>query len=48
MDETMVPFFIPETKKQSMVWLPKGSRAVPKFKVQASRKKQMVITFFDK
>lgn len=47
MDETMVPFFTPETKEMSKQWLPKGSPAPTKAKVQASRKKQMVMAFFD-
>ena len=47
MDETAVPFSTPETKIQSRQWLPKGSPAPTKAKVAASRKKQMVITFFD-
>lgn len=47
MDETLVSFYTPETKRQSMQWLPKGSPAPIKAKVSASRTKQMVLSFFD-
>ena len=47
MDETMVAFHTPETKQRSKQWLPKGSPAPVKAKVIASRKKQMVLSFFD-
>lgn len=47
MDETLVSFATPEKKNQSKQWLPRGSPAPTKCKVQASRKKQMVLSFFD-
>ena len=47
MDETMVSFHTPETKERSKQWLPKGSPGPVKAKVIASRKKQMVLSFFD-
>ena len=47
MDETMMPDFIPERKRMSSQWLPKGSSAPIKAKTQESRKKRMVTTFFD-
>ncbi|QQP41268.1 Uncharacterized protein FKW44_015581 [Caligus rogercresseyi] len=47
MDETSVPFFAPESKRGSSQWLPKGSNPPLKFKCQESRKKQMVLSFFD-
>ena len=47
MDETMVSFYTPESKEAAKQWLPKGSPAPTKAKVQASRKKQMVFSFFD-
>ena len=46
-DETMVAYHTPETKRQSMQWLPKGQPGPIKAKVQASRTKQMVLAFFD-
>ncbi len=46
MDETAVSFSMPETKQQSMQYLPKGSPAPTKAKVAASRHTQMVISFF--
>ena len=47
MDESAVAFHSPETKEQLKQWLPKGTLGPLKAKVQASRKKQMVIVFFD-
>ncbi|QQP35910.1 Mariner Mos1 transposase [Caligus rogercresseyi] len=47
MDETSVSFFTPESKRGSSQWLPKGSNPPLKFKRQESRKKQMVLSFFD-
>ena len=47
MDETMVSFHTPETKERSKQWLPRGSPGPVKAKVIASRKKQMVLSFFD-
>ncbi len=47
MDETNVPFFTPESKEGSKQWVLKGSRTPVKFKSQVSKKKQMVISFFD-
>lgn len=47
MDETMVSFHTPETKERSKEWSPKGSPGPVKAKVFASRKKQMVLSFFD-
>ncbi|QQP52262.1 Uncharacterized protein FKW44_004360, partial [Caligus rogercresseyi] len=47
MDETCVSFFTPESKRGSSQWLPKGSNPPLKFKRQESRKKQMVLSFFD-
>ncbi|QQP41345.1 Uncharacterized protein FKW44_015683 [Caligus rogercresseyi] len=47
MDETSVSFFTPESKRGSSQWLSKGSNPPLKFKRQESRKKQMVLSFFD-
>ena len=47
MDETMVSYHTPTTKRQSMQWIPKGQPGPIKAKVQASRTKQMVLAFFD-
>ncbi len=47
MDETMVSFSTPESKNKSKQWVPKGSPAPTKAKTVASRKKQMVLSFFD-
>jgi len=47
MDETMVSYHTPETKKQSKQWLLKGQPGPVKAKVHASRTKQMVLAFFD-
>jgi hypothetical protein len=47
MDETMVSFHTPETKKQSKQWIAKGKPGPIKARVQASRTKQMILAFFD-
>jgi hypothetical protein len=47
MDESEVSYHTPETKRQSMQWIKKGSPGPIKAKVQASRTKQMVLAFFD-
>jgi len=47
MDETMVSYHTPETKKQSKQWIKKGQPGPIKAKVHASRTKQMLIAFFD-
>ncbi|QQP55058.1 Uncharacterized protein FKW44_008107, partial [Caligus rogercresseyi] len=47
MDETSVSFFTPESKRGSSQWLPKGSNPPLKFQRQESRKKQIVLSFFD-
>ena len=47
MDETMVSFHTPETKKQSKRWIKKGKPGPLKARVHASRQKQMVLVFFD-
>jgi hypothetical protein len=47
MDETMVSYHTPETKKQSKQWIPKGQPGPLKARVHASRTKQMVVAFFD-
>ncbi len=47
MDESNIPLFQPERKRTSSQWLKKGSAPPIKFKEAASRKKQMVVTFFD-
>ena len=38
MDESLVCFYTPESKKQSKEWLPKGAPAPHKAKMQESRK----------
>jgi len=47
MDETMLSLYTPERKSQSRQWLPKGAPAPVKAKVQESRKKRMILAFFD-
>ncbi len=47
MDETMLSFHTPETKKQSKQWIEKGKPGPIKARVHASRTKQMVMAFFD-
>ena len=47
MDESAVSFHTPETKQQSKQWLKKGLPGPTKFKMSASRSKQMVLAFFD-
>jgi hypothetical protein len=48
MDETMVSYHTPQTKRQSKQWIKKGSPGHVKSKVAASRTKQMLVVFFDK
>ncbi len=47
MDELAVSFHTPESKQQSKQWLVKGSPGPIKAKVHATRKKQMVLAFFN-
>jgi hypothetical protein len=47
MDESAVSLYTPETKRQSKQWLVKGTPGPIKAKVHATRKKQMVLAFFD-
>jgi hypothetical protein len=47
MDETMVSYHTPETKKQSKQWVEKGQPGPIKARVHASRTKQMLLAFFD-
>jgi hypothetical protein len=47
MDETLVSYYTPETKRMSKEWTLKGKPGSLKAKVQASRSKQMVFAFFD-
>jgi hypothetical protein len=47
MDETMVSYYTPETKRMSKEWTLKGKPGPLKAKVQASPSKQMVFVFFD-
>jgi hypothetical protein len=47
MDESAVSFHTPETKQQSMQWLPKGQPGPVKAKVHATRTKPMVLAFFN-
>ncbi len=47
MDESAVSFHMPESKQQSKQWLVKGSPGPIQAKVHATRKKQMVVAFFD-
>ncbi len=46
MDKSAVSFHTPETKQQSMQWLPKGQPEPVKIKVHTTRTKQMVLAFF--
>ena len=46
-DEILVCFATPEKNKQSKVWSPSGTPGPRKAKQQLSRKKLMVIAFFD-
>ncbi len=48
MDETMVCYHMPQSKKQSQQWIEKGQPGPIKAKVQASRSKQMLLTFDSK
>ncbi len=43
MDETMVCYHMPQSKKQSQQWIEKGQPGSIKAKVQASRTKQMLL-----
>ncbi len=47
MDELMVLFLTPETKQQSKQWLEKDKLDPIKVKVNAARKKRMVLAIFD-
>ena len=47
MDETWMPFFNPETKRQSAQWKHIGSPPPKKFRVSASAEKMMVAMFWD-
>ena len=47
MDKSAVSFHTPESKEQSKQWLPKGQSGPIKAKVHTTRKKQMVMAFFD-
>ncbi len=47
MDKSAVSFHTPETKQQSMQWLPKGQPGPVKAKVHATRTKQMVLAFLN-
>jgi histone-lysine N-methyltransferase SETMAR len=47
MNETLVSYFTPETKRMSKEWTMKGKQGPLKAKVQASRSKQMVFVVFD-
>ena len=47
MDETLVSYHTPLTKKQSKQWILKGQPGPIKAKVQASRTKQMILAIFD-
>jgi hypothetical protein len=47
MDETMVSYHMPEMKKQSKQWIPRGQPGPLKARVHSSRTKQMVMAFFN-
>ena len=47
MDETWMPFFNPETKRQSAQWKHSDSPPPKKFRVSASAEKMMVAIFWD-
>jgi hypothetical protein len=47
MDETMVSYHTPETKKSSKQWIKKGQPGHIKARVHESHMKQMVMAFFD-
>jgi hypothetical protein len=47
MDETMVSYHTPESKKKSKQWIKKGQPGPRKVMVHASRTKQMLMAFFD-
>ena len=46
-DETMINFYDPETKRESMLWKRKSSPPPKKFKTAKSSKKIMFIFFMD-
>ncbi len=46
-DETMVSYHTPQTKRQSKQWIEKGKPGPIKAKVHASQTKQMFLAFFD-
>ena len=48
MDETFVAFSTPETKRQSMQWVKKGSSGPIKACRHTSRRHKMVVTFLDR
>jgi hypothetical protein len=47
MDERMVCYYPPQTKKQYQQWIKKGQPGPIKAKVHASQTKQILLTFFD-
>jgi len=47
MDETWMPMFNPETKRQSAQWKHTDSPPLKKFRVTTSAEKMMVATFWD-
>ncbi len=47
LDESAVSYHTPETKQQSKQWLLKGQPGPTKFKMSATRSKQMELAFFD-
>jgi histone-lysine N-methyltransferase SETMAR len=47
MDETMVSYHTPESKKKSKQWIKRGEPGPVKAKTQESRTKQMILAFFD-
>ncbi len=47
MDQTMVSYHTPKTKKQGKQWIPRGQPGSLKARVHASLTKQMVVAFFD-
>src|SRR6202044_2975309 len=47
-DETYIHYFEPETKRQSMQWLPKGAQAPLKAMKKTSNKKVMALVFWDR
>ena len=47
MDETWLPFYMPETKEQSRQWCCRGERTPVKAKVMPSQKKVMMTVFWN-